>query len=143
MSLECYTEKRMSFDIFVIRVENGHEAPIPRAILERAFGPFIEFREPAGWGLLFPDGGRPFLYIREGSTNHHFSINRPTSSPELWTALFEILRQTGSVLYWPGGGSVVADEAVIPHLTPDIIKSLEPVMTARSPSEIADYIERS
>lgn len=116
--MERYVENRMSFDIFVIRVENGHEAPIPLPILERAFDRFVEFREPAGWGLLFPDGGRSFLYMREDSANHHFSINRPTSSPDLWAGLFEILRQTGSVLYWPGGGSVVADEAVIPHLTP-------------------------
>ena len=87
----------MSFDIFVIRAKNGKAAVIPLAILEHAFGPFIEFREPAGWGLVFPDSARPFLYMREDSTTHHFSINRPTSSPELWTALFEILRQTGSV----------------------------------------------
>jgi hypothetical protein len=133
----------MSFDIYVIRAENGEAAPIPIAIIEQAFGPFIEFREPAGWGLLFPDGRRSFLYLREGERNNHFSINRPASSPELWAALFQILRQTGSVLYWPGGGSVVADETVIPHLTPDILRSLEPAMVVRSPSEIVDCIERS
>ena len=91
----------MSFDIFVIRALNGKDAPIPLAVVEQAFGPFIKYRVQAGWELSFPDRGRTFVYIKEDDEEHHFNVNRPASSPELWTALVEILRQIGTVLFCP------------------------------------------
>jgi len=128
----------MSFDIFVIRAENGRDAPIPLAVIEQAFGPFIKYREPAGWELSFPDGGRSFVYMKEDSDDDH-----PASSPELWTALLEILRQTGTVLFWPGGGAVVADESSIPHLLPAIAEIFGAPIVVRDGAEIVECVKRS
>jgi len=134
----------MSFDIFVIRAENGRDAPIPLAVIEHAFGPFIKYREPAGWELSFPDDGRSFVYMKEDSDDdHHFNVNRPASSPELWTAPLEILRQTGTVLFWPGGGAMVADESSIPHLLPEIAEILGAPIVVRDGVEIVECIKRS
>ena len=133
----------MSFDIFVIRSENGKVAPIPLDVIEQAFGPFIKYREPAGWELSFPDGGRTFVYIKDGDEVHHFNVNRPASSPELWTALLEILRQTGTVLFWPGGGAVVGDDSSIAHLMPAIAEIFGTPIIAREGAEIVQLIERS
>jgi len=133
----------MSFDIFVIRSENGKVAPIPLEIIEQAFGPFIKYREPAGWELSFPDGGRSFVYIKEDDGKHGFNVNRPASSPELWTALLDILRVPGTVLFWPGGGAVVGDNSSILHLMPAIAEIFGTPIVARDGAEIVKLIERS
>lgn len=133
----------MSFDTFVNCIRNEEECTFPLAVLEEVFGAFIEYREPTCWTLMFPNGGRSFLYVCDQPDIAHFCVNRPAASPELWQGLFDVLRLTGSALFWPGGGSVVADEWVITQLGPRVIKSLEPVMVVRSPSEIVNCIERS
>ena len=133
----------MSFDIFVIRSENGKVAPIPLEVIEQAFGPFIKYREPAGWELSFPDGGRSFVYIKEDDGKHGFNVNRPASSPELWTALLDILRVPGTVLFWPGGGAVVGDNSLILHLMPAIAEIFGTPIVARDGAEIVKLIERS
>ena len=133
----------MSFDMFMIRAENGKAAPIPLHVIERAFGPFIKYRKPAGWGLSFPDGGRTFVYIREDDGKHDFNVNRPASSPELWTALLDILRVPGTVLFWPGGGAVVGDNSSIPHLLPEIAEIFGTPIVVSDGAEIVQCIERS
>lgn len=133
----------MSFDMFMIRAENGKDAPIPLDVIEQAFGPFIKYRNLAGWELSFPDGGRTFVYLKEDDGEHHFNVNRPAMSPELWTALLEILRQTGTVLFWPGGGAVVGDDSSIPHLLPEIAEIFGTPIVVRDGAEIIQLIERS
>ncbi len=133
----------MSFDIFVNCIRNEEECTFPLAVVEEVFGAFIEGREPTCWTLLFPDGGRSFLYVRDQPNIAHFCVNRPVASPELWQGLFDILRRTGSMLFWPGGGSVVADASVIARLGPGIIRSIGPVTIVHEPSEIIACIEAS
>jgi hypothetical protein len=106
--------------------------------------PFIDFREHHCWGLSFPDGGKSFLYLKDEQKEiEHICVNRPTDSPELWTGLLEILRETGAVLYWPGGGAVVAAEAHIAHLPQDMIDIFgTPTVVSRG-REIEDCIAKS
>ncbi|HEX9490888.1 MAG TPA: hypothetical protein VF930_11415 [Stellaceae bacterium] len=130
----------MSFEVFLQCYRDSEPFRFPRAVVEEAF-PFADRRDPGCWELKFPDGGRSDLYIDDELEIWNLMVSRLARSPELWTGLFDILRRTGSMLFWPGGGSVVADESVVPHLLPDII--MEPLTVVREGSEILPIIERS
>jgi hypothetical protein len=115
----------MSFDMFLFTFRSGEPAPFPLAVIDKFLGPFIKFRSNDYWSLSFPNGGNTFFYL-DGDRKEidNFCVNRPADSPELWTGLLEILRETGGVLWWPGGGSVVAEETHIAHLPSDMMKIL-------------------
>jgi hypothetical protein len=101
----------MSFDMYLCTFRDGEPAPFSLAVLDKLLGPFIEFRSRHRWSLSFPNGGRCFLYLKDDQKEiDHVCANRPADSPELWTGLLEVLRETGGMLCWPGGGAVVADD---------------------------------
>jgi hypothetical protein len=133
----------MSFDIFLGCFQNGKSLKFPQDIVEKALGQYVAERRKNCWVLSFPDGGRSFLYIDDDNQVGDFSVNRPAASLELWQGLLDILRQTSTVLYWPGGGCVVGNAAVIPHLPPDMIKSLGTPIVATDTQTILDMIKRS
>lgn len=98
----------MSFDLFLCNFRGGESAAFPLTILDKFLGPFIEFRGPHCWTLSFPNGGKSFLYLDDDKEPiDGLCVNRPADSPELWSGLLDILRETGAMLCWPGGGAVL------------------------------------
>jgi hypothetical protein len=65
------------------------------------------------------------------------------SGVDIYNALYEILRQTNSVLIWSFGGCVIADPAVRKDLPEGLIESVGEPILVRSGSEIADAVARS
>ncbi|HEX9490889.1 MAG TPA: hypothetical protein VF930_11420 [Stellaceae bacterium] len=123
---------------------DGEPAPFSLAVLDKFLGQFIEFRSHHCWSLSFPNGGTSFLYLKDDQNEiDHACVNRPADSPELWIGLLDILRETGGMLCWPGGGAVVADEAHIAHLPPEMIKILGRPTVVGSGREIEECIEKS
>ena len=125
----------MSFDISVSSFHNGENHPFPRQILEDAFAPYVVDRErsvtePEGpyvvMSLLCPDeppGVPPFTLGTDDLPEvTGFAVNRPPGTPLFWLAILKVLRQTPSVLYWPGMGCCVADAAVIEQLPKEWIR---------------------
>src|SRR6185437_7095935 len=109
--------------MFLCNFRGAERSPFSLAVINKFLGPFIEYRSATCWTLSFPNGGKSFLYFDDDRTEiDNFCVNRSADSPELWTGLLEILRETGGMLCWPGGGVVVAEESHIAHLPPDIIE---------------------
>jgi hypothetical protein len=129
----------MSFDVDVTCFQNGEPANFPRTLLERVFGSIADRSNPEQWVLK----GGSTLYVGEGDQICGFSVNRPPEYDEFWIAIMEILRQTPSVFYWPGGGCVVANPEVAKHMPEDFIKALGAPEVVTDPSEILDIIMRS
>lgn len=103
----------MSFDMFLCTFRDGEPAPFSLTVLDRFLGPFIEFRSNHCWSLSFPNGGGSFLYLKDDQKEiDNFCINRPADSPELWIGLLEILRETGGMLCWPGGGRALLTKPI-------------------------------
>ncbi len=133
----------MSFDIWLGNFKNGVAAPFSRSIAEQAFTRFIERREPLGWILRFPDGGRADVSIADTTTIEGLSVSRPPASPDFWDGILYILQRTTSVLFWPGTGCVVASEAVIPDLPKKLVEKIgTPTIVTRS-KQIPEVIESS
>ena len=70
-------------------------------------------------------------------------IARPIANAMFMKALFDVLERSSGVIYWPGGGCVVADRTVIDELPPDMIESLGIPSIVKSGQEIFDRIAQS
>ena len=130
----------MSFDLFLQNFRCGESATFPRAVVESAFRGCLKQVDPEFSILNFPDGGRSELYIDEGAAISDFMIARPANSPELWQGLLDILRNTGAVLFWPGGGAIVADESAIRNLPESVIEAVGVPTVVHEPEEIPRLI---
>jgi hypothetical protein len=118
----------MSFDIFLTTFEDYEPGKFDRSIVERAFEPLIADRDEGLWYLQTPEGERVFgtLSIDDGPEVSGFSVNRPPFMPSFWSAIFEVLRQTHTFLFWPGEDPYptycVANPDFAARLPPEFVK---------------------
>ena len=132
----------MSFDIFFQCLENGDNGEFPVALFERGFRPFAEHWDADHVFLKYPDGGMGEIYAETaGETMNGFMISHAPAHPEFWQALFELLRETSSCLFWPGGGQVIARSSTRDHPAPDMIEALGEPSLVSSPQQIIDAME--
>jgi hypothetical protein len=62
----------------------------------------------------------------------------------LLDVLYEIMRQTHTLLYWSGGDILItADESIADHLPPDYIENYGPPPLVRSGADIAAEIAKT
>jgi hypothetical protein len=120
-------------------------SPIRRAVIEREFGPFISSRSENFVRVEYDGDGTADIYLKDEGEIDGFMISRPPNTPAFWQSVFDILRETRSVLYWPGGGqsSLVVIAEVIEHLPPDFIEALGKPVVVTSFAQIPDRIAAS
>jgi hypothetical protein len=100
----------MSFEMFVLTIREDRDDGFERAIVEIAFAPYVKGGTTDGyWNLQDAQGNPRFVTITvgDGPKISNFAINRPPtyeSFPEFWAALYEVLRQTCTVLVWRAEG---------------------------------------
>jgi hypothetical protein len=137
----------MSFDIF-LNVEDGEEVGrIPRALVEKAFAPFIEEREDDynHWTLA---GSNAEVWIKAEPEIGGFMVSRPPGEDHpFWAALLELMRKTPTVLYWPAAGPkpycAVANESVTAKMPADMIEALGTPKLIEKPEDFLQAIYES
>ncbi|HTJ64381.1 MAG TPA: hypothetical protein VL899_11270 [Alphaproteobacteria bacterium] len=132
----------MSFDVELICLKNGEPDTFPAQIVRDAFERFIKSREEDVWILAFPDGGGGEMVAEDeeaGETNG-VSIGSP-SGDNIYDALYEVLRQTNSVMTWSFGGCAVANASVIADLPKELIEENGKPIIVGSGWEILAAIE--
>lgn len=129
----------MSFDINLQCFESGTFSRFRRDI---AWAQFQPFAKPDGgrWELAFPDGSCGSLLIDEEEEIPGFSVNRP-GGLSLYNAIYIILQQTPSLLYW-NDACAVSNKSVIPGLPSWLLQALGQPAIVHSGQEIIDYIEQ-
>lgn len=71
-------------------------------------------------------------------------VNRPGDQIGFWRDLIRFPQQTNTALYWPGTSKIVIGHpGVVPHLPPDMVKTLGTPVVASDPEEIVQWIEDS
>ena|ERR1700744_2087926 len=125
----------MSFDLVLMCLKNGLPDNFPATIVRGALDPFITFRDGDFCKLSFPDGGGGEMFIDDEEETDGLTISGG-SGGNLYDALYDILRQTHSVLFWSFGGCVVADPSVVPDLPEGLIEDLGPPTTVKSGADI-------
>lgn len=137
----------MSFDIFLVCVDHGNVATFPSSTIKDAFAPFVESRNKSSWKLA--DCLADVWIGEDEAETDGFMVSRPPGSEDhpFWAALLDIMGKTRTVLYWMSDGpkphAVVADEAVIAHMPPDMIEALGTPALVRSPAEFLERINDS
>jgi hypothetical protein len=131
----------MSFDVFLQCFSENGGGTFPHAIVEKALGPFkTRGSGERDWNLEFSGHFGGTLYIDNTEIIDGFSVNRP-GGKELYSILFELMKETSSVLFW-GGGAATADPAIIPNVWPEMIVAMEgPPKVVHSVDELIEYIE--
>jgi hypothetical protein len=129
----------MSAEVGIVCYEKGELATLPNAVILGALEPFIEEREEDYWVLSFPDGGGGEMEALGDESGFDLCIGDP-SGGDLFDALFEILRQTHTLLWWPGGDrQVTADPHITDHLPPGFVaESGEPILVASGADILAE-----
>jgi hypothetical protein len=136
----------MSFTIYVSTVSKDDGNMFDRAVVERAFKEIAVNQAGSYWNLRSPEGpiASATIFIKDQSKISGFSANRPPSYsgfPKFWNAMFEILRQTRTIIFWPAAKGphprcCIADLALVPDLPSDLTNALGKPAIVSSGAEI-------
>jgi hypothetical protein len=128
----------MSFDLELMSFKDGDPAMFPTRIVNEALGPFVRSRDDGMCLLAFPDGGGGEMLADNGEEMETSGVSiGGASGTDIYNALYEILRQTHSVLFWSFGGCVVADASAIPDLPDGFTDELGEPIVVGSGADIA------
>jgi hypothetical protein len=143
----------MSLDIFLSTVTGEEADNFERGIAERAFKDIVADEDGEHWHLrtcsatVLIHNARP---ARQHSKIAGVSANRPPSYeyvPEFWEAMFEILVQTRTMMYWPAGGPLphccIANPAMISAVPANLIDTLGEPAFVSSGEDIHAVFDRS
>ncbi len=136
----------MGFDIFLSVVTEDEADQFDRSIVERAFRPIVVDLEGDVWELRWPNGALSHAEVAVGTTPtlDGIHVSRPPGMPAFWQAIYEILRQTRTVLLWPGDPcSCVANPDLAANMPADYVEDRGQPVFVTSGQEIVDAISRS
>jgi hypothetical protein len=140
----------MSFMVILQTLKGNEETFFERAIVERLFAPYVHDLSGDEWAIHWPDGGACLaqLFIDDAPMISSFSVQRPPDFVEFWDAMFQVMKETGTLLVWPGEPfCCVADAAVLDELpegfVEEAIKRGGSLPVVSSGQELWDVIESS
>lgn len=138
--------------MFVVTVREEQDDSFPRSIIENAFKDYVDDTADDYWNLRDADGDQRFVNmdVDQGERISSFSINRPPdyeTFPQFWEALFEVLRQTKTVLFWPGDPPhpiwCIANQNFLGDLPALMIDDMGKPAIVHSGLEIVEALERT
>jgi hypothetical protein len=142
----------VSLDIFISAITDDEGNTFDRAIVERAFKSIVVNQSGDYWNLQTPQREMTgaAVFIEDAPRISHFSVNRPPDYdwfPEFWNAMFEVLRQTNTFLFWPAHGQFphccLANPNLIPQISAEIIDALGKPALVTSGAETEAVLVRS
>lgn len=131
----------MSFNIFVSRFRGGGSSTFPAEEIRKRFGPIIVGERRGIWHLGFEEGGSwAEIHIPTEEFVEGFSVRRPAGYVAFWEIIAGFLKDLDCVLWWPGGGAVMARLDVMSHLPDSFIESMGIPWVTTDPEQIRDYV---
>jgi hypothetical protein len=132
----------MSSDIGLVCYENGDFGALSAALVRQVLDPHVTSDDEEVSELSFPDGGGGEMEpIEEGEDGFDLCIGN-ASGEDLMNAMFEIMRQTHTVMWWSGGESqITADPHIADHLPPGFVEEHGEPVLVRSGADILAEIE--
>ena len=136
----------MSFDVY-LQCFAGEPPGIPRTAV-RALFPIVEEKsEPDYWSVQYDPANSCKINVTPAESDNELitslSVNRPCGDMRFWQSVLTILGMGPVILYWPGGGPVVAGDAMAAELPLEIVESLGQPLSVSSAQEIVDAIRAS
>ena len=136
----------MSFDIY-LQCFAGEPTGIARAKV-RALFPIVEDKsEPDYWSVHYDPANSCKINVTPSTSDNELltslSVNRPCGDLRFWESVLAILKLGPVILYWPGGGPLVAGDAIAAEVPLEIVESLGQPLAVSSAQEIVDAIRAS
>jgi len=115
----------MSFDVYLQCFRKGECAYFKRETFEAIFLPHSKYvdayrRDPSFLRVDYPDGSGSDIYCGYDADINHLTFNHGGGTP-LFQAMYELAKQTRSVIYWPSeaSGAVLTEEITRKDLPAD------------------------
>jgi hypothetical protein len=135
----------MSFDIGLVCYNDGKLGTLSKAILRQALMPYAHQDDDGFWRLSFLDGGGGDLDMDNLTNERQFFDFCVThaSGVDIYGAIYQIMRQTHTLLWWSFVEHMVtADVNIVDHLPPDYIEKYGVPPLVRSSADILAEIDR-
>jgi hypothetical protein len=141
---QTIAEVAMSFEVYLQCFENGVPAGVSRSALADLFHIGRIRRHEDEWEVDYGDTGCDLILQpldEDDDLIHNVTVERPCQDMRLWEAIHAVMKLGPVVLYFPGDvAPLVANEAAIGHLPPDMVEDLGEPVIAGSAEEIVTYI---
>jgi hypothetical protein len=133
----------MGFEVFLQCI--GSEPPgIPRAAVRELFPIVEDSSERDYWSIRYDRVNSCNIGITASDSDKELIISlyvdRPCGDIRLWESVLAILRMGPVILYWPGGGPLVASELTADKIPREIVESLGQAKCVHSAQEFIDAI---
>jgi hypothetical protein len=134
MSMRMRTSAAPGSNVVVIDLDGAvHEPPADPDVVHHLLDPYLEGPDEHA-RLVLPDG-QAELFSRD--VRRGFLISGATGE-QVWDLVVEAARAAHLLIFPPGHGTCVADEAMLDHLPPYLP---EPVQVVRSGADLRHVIE--
>lgn len=126
----------MSFDLYLSCFRDGEAATFDRAVLERALAPHVARRDQ-NFLLVDAGDGTSHVHVEDVPAIHHLNVNHP-GGEVIFDLVVALAAETRSAIFWADEPPCLAvtDEAVVPHLHPDMVPSLGPPRIVRTGADL-------
>jgi hypothetical protein len=138
----------MSFDLYLQAFDHGQPAGLSLHLLRESFGSELVELEEDFWQLQFEAGRSSDLFLQpwpgEPELIHNISIHRPCTDMRLFVAIWKLLGNPGTILYFPGCAAPLARDSLAgTSMPPEMIEALGEPVLIRNAAEISQAIELS
>ncbi len=118
--------------------------------VERAFQKIVADPSRDHWNVRTPDGARTRAEVSIDAQPRirGFGVTRPPSFeglPEFWNAIFEVMKETRTILFWPGADPYVCitNPDFLRDLPADLAESVHGAVVVSSGAEICAAVDAS
>lgn len=134
----------MSFEIYIDTFENEQSRRIPASEVAERFSSVIDREHLGYWKLTFQEGpSYAEIAVPRESMIQGFVVHNPPPYLEFWKVIAGFLKDLNCVLYWPGGGAVIARLEVLAELPKDMVETLGIPWVTTDPEQIRKYVGKS
>jgi hypothetical protein len=136
----------MGFEVY-LQCFAGESSGISRDSVRALFPIVEESSEPDHWSVRYDGVNSCRIHVTPAKSNNELitalGVSRPCGDVRFWESMLAILRMGSVILYWPGGGPLVASQLVADELPQEITEMLGQAQCVHSARDIMDAIRES
>ena len=131
----------MCFEVYLQWFRDEDPDSIPLSTVSDALDHLLVSRDGLCWQLTEGEASLGSAPQRGPTEISSLTIHRPSTSPDLWGALYALLEVGNGVFYFPGGGPLIAHAEAKSHLPTDMVNTLGEPIVARSGEDLVAAVK--
>lgn len=135
--LQCFAGERSA----------GGRPGISRSAVRALFPVVEKSSEPDYWSVHYDPANSCDISVTPAQSNDELitalCVHRPCGDVRFWKSVLTILRMGPVMLYWPGGGPLIANELAADEIPQELVEWLGHAKCVQSAEEIMGAIRES